>query len=67
MISTRDFNLICDCMGEKVAIENVHHEVEGFGHKLKLQMRLDQPIDQNRTHVSVGVLLILHIQGANES
>lgn len=51
-------------LGEE-AIDEVVREKEGFGHKLELEVHLNEPVDEDGAHLIVDVRLDEHVVGRN--
>jgi hypothetical protein len=54
-----------DLLELEVAINEVDRQVQSLRHELELQVDLNQPVDEDRTHTLVDVRLPLHVHWAN--
>ena len=45
-----------------VPVNELHGEVEGGRHELKFHVHLDDPVDEDRTHARVDLLLGGHVR-----
>ena len=50
----------------EVAIDQVDGQVQGLRHQLELQVHLDEPVDEDRAHLLVDVLLLCDVGGRSE-
>ena len=45
----------------KVSVNQIHGQVQTFRDQLELEMYLNQPVNQNRSHFFIDVLLLLQV------